>query len=112
VLTDWPTKGAARYLTDALGIGFTCLVFSRAGSVPQAVADFARAAGEAVKPVLVGRQASDADGSLARAYDATDGAVVLVRPDGHVAGRWRRPDRATLQGALSRAGGGTPSHRR
>jgi 3-(3-hydroxy-phenyl)propionate hydroxylase len=47
----------------------------------------------------------DRDGRVTRAYDATGGAVYLVRPDGHVGGRWRAPDRATLQRALARACG-------
>jgi 3-(3-hydroxy-phenyl)propionate hydroxylase len=39
----------------------------------------------------------------ARRWDADDGTVALLRPDGHVAGRWRRADAATLHAALDRA---------
>lgn len=41
--------------------------------------------------------------SAARRWGALDGAVVLLRPDGHVAGRWRSPDAATLHAALAAA---------
>jgi 3-(3-hydroxy-phenyl)propionate hydroxylase len=38
----------------------------------------------------------------ARIYGAEDGAIYLVRPDGHVAGRWRRQDAPGLRAALAR----------
>jgi 3-(3-hydroxy-phenyl)propionate hydroxylase len=47
----------------------------------------------------------DVDGACANAYDASHGAVYLVRPDGHVAGRWRAPDAPLLQRALATACG-------
>lgn len=38
-----------------------------------------------------------------RRYDATPGACWLVRPDQHLAGRWRRYDRGRVEAALSRS---------
>jgi 3-(3-hydroxy-phenyl)propionate hydroxylase len=114
VLADGPVQGAVAFLTEALAPGFTCLVFGSKGR--DVVGAFANAALGRVQTVHIDRYATDglidADGSLAHAYDAQDGAVVLVRPDGHVAGRWRRPDLATLQQALARARGGAaiPKH--
>jgi 3-(3-hydroxy-phenyl)propionate hydroxylase len=45
----------------------------------------------------------DADGLVARRYDARPGTVYLLRPDQHVAARWRSFDAAKLQAALRRA---------
>jgi 3-(3-hydroxy-phenyl)propionate hydroxylase len=45
----------------------------------------------------------DREGLASRRYDAQPGTVYLVRPDQHVAARWRRFDATKLQAALSRA---------
>lgn len=45
----------------------------------------------------------DIQGQFARRYDATPGTVYLLRPDQHVAGRWRNPDAAAIRAALERA---------
>jgi 3-(3-hydroxy-phenyl)propionate hydroxylase len=99
VLTDMPIGGEAGYLIESLATGFTCFVFAPSGAVPEAVEAFARAAQPAVTVAHV------RDERVARAYDAVDGAVYLVRPDGHIAGRWRHPDAKSLQAALARACG-------
>jgi 3-(3-hydroxy-phenyl)propionate hydroxylase len=45
----------------------------------------------------------DAEGLLAQRYDAQPGTVYLIRPDQHVAARWRRFDAAAIRAALRRA---------
>jgi 3-(3-hydroxy-phenyl)propionate hydroxylase len=45
----------------------------------------------------------DRDGVFAREYDARDGTVYLIRPDQHVAARWREPDLAAVTRAFNRA---------
>ncbi len=45
----------------------------------------------------------DIKGLVAQHYDARDGTVYLLRPDQHVAARWRKFDLARLQAALTRA---------
>lgn len=47
--------------------------------------------------------AVDADDVLARRYDATQGACYLIRPDQHIAARWRSVDADAIRDALSRA---------
>jgi len=111
VLLDGPLQGGGGHLTDTLGPRCTCLVFTPDGRVPEAVAAFAEEQHALVRLVPIsphGPGLVDAGGQLARAYDADAGAVLLVRPDGHVAGRWRRPDRLTLDQALA----ASPSSRR
>jgi 3-(3-hydroxy-phenyl)propionate hydroxylase len=92
-LIDVPLRGGpANFLVETLGTAFTCIVFASASD----------AIGELRDDVRV---VHVSDRKAAQLYDASDGAVYLVRPDGHVAGRWRRPDRATLRDALARATG-------
>jgi 3-(3-hydroxy-phenyl)propionate hydroxylase len=112
-LDDLPTQGAAGYLCDALGVGFTCLVFAPSRELPAAVAAFAAENRATVTLVRIARgpisdgiaTLIDADGAVAGAYDASQGAVYLIRPDGHVAGRWRDPELPILQRALVTACG-------
>ena len=40
-----------------------------------------------------------------RRYDAHPGTCYLIRPDQHVAARWRRFDVAAVRAALARASG-------
>jgi 3-(3-hydroxy-phenyl)propionate hydroxylase len=45
----------------------------------------------------------DAKGRIAQRYDARDGTVYLLRPDQHVAARWRAFDAAAVRAAVARA---------
>jgi 3-(3-hydroxy-phenyl)propionate hydroxylase len=47
----------------------------------------------------------DRDGLAARRCDARPGTCYLIRPDQHVAARWRRFDAAAVRAALGRATG-------
>jgi 3-(3-hydroxy-phenyl)propionate hydroxylase len=61
-------------------------------------------AGSVKAPVLsVGRDIEDTRGVLAQRYDAKPGTVYLIRPDQHVAARWRKFDAAKIKQALARA---------
>jgi 3-(3-hydroxy-phenyl)propionate hydroxylase len=45
----------------------------------------------------------DHKGRFKERYDALHGTAYLVRPDQHVASRWRTPSRAGLVAALAQA---------
>jgi 3-(3-hydroxy-phenyl)propionate hydroxylase len=55
------------------------------------------------KVLEVGRDLVDSHGELTGRYDGQPGTVYLLRPDQHVAARWRRFDAAAVEAALRRA---------
>jgi 3-(3-hydroxy-phenyl)propionate hydroxylase len=78
--------------------GFTLLTFG----VPAAAREIV--SGKVKARVLdVGRDIADSKGLLARRFAAMPGTVYLLRPDQHVAARWRRFDETLVAAALSRA---------
>ena len=89
-------KGQAGWLLGQLGQGFTLLSFS---AHAQAVALH----GVQTRVLEVGRELLDPQGLLAQRYDAQPGTVYLIRPDQHVAARWRRFDARAVQAALRKA---------
>jgi 3-(3-hydroxy-phenyl)propionate hydroxylase len=52
----------------------------------------------------------DRDGLIAQRLDARPGSAYLIRPDQHVAARWRAFDAGRLQAALRRATGHEVAH--
>jgi 3-(3-hydroxy-phenyl)propionate hydroxylase len=95
----------AVHMTDLLGAGFTIFQFDAGqggsvalASVPEAtlVTLARRRAAGAIAPYF------DHTGRLFALYGAQEGAVYLVRPDGHVAGRWHSPIAATVRDAIDR----------
>jgi 3-(3-hydroxy-phenyl)propionate hydroxylase len=54
-------------------------------------------------PLVVGRDIRDEAGILAARYDGKAGTTYLIRPDQHVAARWRSFDEAKIAAALRRA---------
>jgi 3-(3-hydroxy-phenyl)propionate hydroxylase len=46
---------------------------------------------------------ADTQGLVARRYDAKPGTAYLVRPDQHVAARWRAVDPTRVRAAVARA---------
>jgi len=87
--------GQPGWLLNALGQGFTLLSFGPAEPVS--------VGGITAQVLQVGRDILDPKGVLAARYDAQPGTLYLIRPDQHVAARWRRFDATAVQAALRRA---------
>ena len=107
------------YLLVHLGTGFTlfCFVGDQApmadmAAVTEALRDtdtdlgFLRIGG-GPGPDPRGEVIADTTGSLREAYGAGSGALYLVRPDRHVAGRWKVPEPNRVIAAIHRALGDT-----
>ena len=93
-----PEPGAAalnvrldnHFLLDLFGHGFTVLHFGPLAH-PEQVAG-------ALPGVTFVEQ--PADGTAAQRYDANSGTAYLIRPDGHVAARWKQAESATIAATL------------
>ena len=109
-------NGARRgHLTDLVGSRFTAFRFTRDGAPDPSFADLERRLHDIGIPfalVTLARHAApqhpggggyDVDGRLFDLYGARDGTVYLVRPDGHVLGRWHDARTTDLSAALERA---------
>ncbi|MCS4504472.1 FAD-dependent monooxygenase [Arhodomonas aquaeolei] len=110
--------GEDDYLLDHLDPGFNLLYFSDAGDVEPAHRESLEALAGGAMPLhclVVGARVDehapwtpvpDPDRGIAAAYGARAGSCYLVRPDRHVAARWRDLDTAALYRALATATGG------
>lgn len=90
------------HLSSLFGVNFICLVLGE-GSLPQVLRSLT-AVGLAVVDVAPG---ADPLGQVRERYGLfgpADEALVLVRPDGYVMGRWRGLDPAPLLAAMSTLG--------
>jgi 3-(3-hydroxy-phenyl)propionate hydroxylase len=89
-------SGAPAWLLPQLGDGFTLLSFGDPGASSLAVD------GLPVRILRVGIDVVDAQGVLADRYDGQSGTCYLIRPDQHVAARWRQFEPAKVEAALRR----------
>lgn len=114
-LTILRDGGAAHgHLTDLLGRDFTALYFSDGGTPPDELKLFLAAMKDKGVPLTLisllherpvdcsSLCAWDHTGRLFGLYGAQPDTVYLVRPDGHVLGRWQAPDAAALMSAIDR----------
>lgn len=101
---DAPIKvgGEDAWLLEQLGDGFALLVF---GVEP---APF-EAGVFSPKLMVAGQDFEDTQGLASERYDADQGAVYLIRPDQHVAARWRAFDGEKIRAAIARATAGALS---
>jgi 3-(3-hydroxy-phenyl)propionate hydroxylase len=97
-------QGRPAWLLDVLNAlhgpagGFTLLVFGERPA-QESIAEGRIGA----RALCVGGDVEDSEGLLAQRYDARPGTVYLIRPDQHVAARWRALDPAKVRAALKRA---------
>ena len=110
-------NGAAGWLHDKVGQQFCALYFADDPAALDAATVAAlndlSCGGIAVRPLVISRQAgtvaggiaqlADPRGIAAQRYDARPGTVYLLRPDQHVAARWRNLDAARIKAAVARA---------
>lgn len=96
---DAPLDGGS-WLLNAIGGRFVALAFDTDPGVDNLDAD-----GIPVDVLVVGRDLSDAKGRIAERYDMRPGTTYLIRPDQHVAARWRVFDRDKITAAVNRATG-------
>ena len=122
-MDDAPVQvnGQDAWLLDQVGRGFAALLFVDAAPDAQTLATL-QALKQSAVPVnslIVSRQGLqvpgfqvlvDAQGWMAKRYDAQTGTTYLLRPDQHVLARWRSLDSARLQTALARALGQGGEH--
>ncbi|MEP3297672.1 MAG: FAD-dependent monooxygenase, partial [Pseudoruegeria sp.] len=100
-VADAPIRvdGKSDWLLNQFGEGFALLVFGLE-TTPVEAGVFTPTT------VVVGQHFDDIDGLAAERFDATEGAVYLIRPDQHVAARWRTFDPDRIKAAISQATGG------
>lgn len=117
-LDDAPVElgGKRSWLLDHVGNTFTLLLFTdRPEELPPEVrSEMAELASGAmmVRSIVLAEQPCHADCALvlhdvehlaAQRCDAHEGTVYLIRPDQHIAARWRRFDGAAVRAALAQA---------
>jgi 3-(3-hydroxy-phenyl)propionate hydroxylase len=99
-------SGAARWLLESLGGDFICLYFVG----EQTPAALSACLPRGVRLVAVSRDfradaCQDPTGVLAARYDARPGTLYLIRPDQHIAARWRQFEARAVATAMARATG-------
>jgi len=92
--------GEPGWLLNMLGEDFTLLVFGDAPGEREI-----SCGPVSLRVITVGDDMEDRNGLLAARYDGDKGAVYLIRPDQHVAARWRKFDQDKIAAAVARATG-------
>ncbi len=114
-MDDAPVQvnGQNAWLLDQVGQGFVCLLFADAAPSADVLAQL-QSGKLPVTPLIVASRGLDvpgvkvivdAQGLVARRYDGQTGTTYLLRPDQHVAARWRQFDSQRVQQAVARATG-------
>ena len=104
--------GQSQWFLQQIGGSFTLLLFCDVdGAEPNAFAGYETM--HNLQLIIVvpkyGRVSNmlptlvDSEGLLATRYDAQPGTMYLLRPDQHIAARWRQPDVHAVEAALQRA---------
>ena len=90
-------NGRRGFLLDHLGTGFDVLHVKDGARPPSP---------EGIKLIVVGEDLHDDTGLFAQRFDATPGATYVLRPDQHLAARFRSFDREAVRTAVSVASAG------
>ncbi|MGE5336938.1 MAG: FAD-dependent oxidoreductase [Gemmatimonadota bacterium] len=106
-------EGKAGWLIDQVGNRFQLLVYSEdPGRIDRKALAALAAAPIPVEAIVVSPRAQaladlrllhDAKGLFAQRFDARDGGAYLLRPDQHLAARWRALDAGKVRAAVARA---------
>ncbi len=101
--------GAPDWLLHHLGGEFVLLAFDPSADLSTLATDVA-AFDPPIRCIAIGgnrrdawRMLSDPDGVARKRFDGEAGTVYLIRPDQHVAARWRKATTARVQAALNHA---------
>ncbi len=108
VAIDAPVRPDAGepWLLSHLGGAFSQLMF---GGAAEQREEIQRRFADNLRVLSVGASGAmivDTEGLATARYGAQGGAVYLVRPDQHIAARWKNPTPGTITDALARASGG------
>ncbi len=96
------------WFLNQVGKHFTGLYFDDGSEDIQVQLESVSPPGLQIKCLIVGEgdnTIQDRKGLLKQHYDGKPGTLYLIRPDQHIAARWRKFDPAKVQGALARATG-------
>jgi 3-(3-hydroxy-phenyl)propionate hydroxylase len=98
--SDAPVRDQGRdgWLLSRLGGRFVAMTFVADPGVRRI-----EAGGIGCEVLVIGRDVEDCAGLVAARYDGAPGTTYLIRPDQHVAARWRRFDAAEIARAIDRA---------
>ncbi|MEN3366174.1 MAG: 3-(3-hydroxy-phenyl)propionate hydroxylase [Burkholderiales bacterium] len=99
------TPEGRSHLTRYFGDKFVALYFSERDALPVWFAEFDSSTVQVLHVTRIGDAHSgslaDAFGQAWERYDAREGTLYLIRPDGYVLGRWCEPDVRTISAALA-----------
>jgi 3-(3-hydroxy-phenyl)propionate hydroxylase len=114
-LDDAPVRAAGTpgWLLPHTGAGFVLMCFGAPGAAQRGAFEALAHGSVPVRPLVVMPAGEpgpaglpwleDAEGLVAKRFDARPGTAYLIRPDQHVAARWRRFDAGDVRAALARA---------
>jgi len=101
---DWLLRQVAHPQAPAQPQGFTLLVFGDAEvSLPATPVPLTLVRVKVPGSLVLAGELIDSEGHITRRCDGRPGTVYLLRPDQHVAARWRAFDAAAVQAAVARA---------